>query len=104
MVFFPVDNNDIIVGAVDVLQFEVVAHRLHDEYKVDAIYESITVNTARWIYCEDNKLLGEFKRKMSENLALDGGGFLTYLATSRVNLSLVEERYPDIEFRATREH
>ena len=103
-VFFPVDNNDIIVGAVGVLQFEVVAHRLYDEYKVDAIYESVAVNTARWIHCEDNKLLGEFKRKMSENLALDGGGFLTYLATSRVNLSLVEERYPDIEFRATREH
>jgi peptide chain release factor 3 len=29
---------------------------------------------------------------------------LTYLAPTRVNLSLSEERYPDISFRATREH
>jgi peptide chain release factor 3 len=37
-------------------------------------------------------------------LAIDGGGHLTYLAPSRVNLSLTEERWPDIRFRATREH
>ena len=36
-------------------------------------------------------------------LALDGGGHLTYLAPSRVNLSLMEERWPDVLFRATRE-
>ena len=37
-------------------------------------------------------------------LALDGGGHLTYLASTRVNLSVMEERWPDISFRATREH
>ena len=103
-VFFPINNNDIIVGAVGVLQFEVVAHRLQDEYKVDAIYENVTVNTARWVDSKDTKKLSEFKRKTSDNLALDGGGYLTYLATSKVNLSLMEERYADIAFRATREH
>ena len=50
------------------------------------------------------KMLDEFKRKAAENLAIDGGGHLTYLAPSRVNLSLTEERWPDIRFRATREH
>jgi peptide chain release factor 3 len=49
-------------------------------------------------------MLEEFTRKASENLAIDGGGHLTYLAPSRVNLSLTEERWPDIRFRATREH
>lgn len=39
-----------------------------------------------------------------ENLALDGGGHLTYLAPTRVNLALMEERWPDVKFRATREH
>lgn len=103
-VFFPVNNNDIVVGAVGVLQFEVVAYRLKDEYKVEAVYEPVNVTTARWCDCDDSKKLEEFKRKCTENLALDGGGHLTYLAPSRVNLSLTQERHPDVEFRATREH
>jgi peptide chain release factor 3 len=103
-VFFPLNNNDIVVGAVGVLQFEVVAYRLKDEYKVEAIYEPVNVTTARWCECSDAKKLEEFKRKCADNLALDGGGHLTYLAPSRVNLSLTEERHPDVRFRATREH
>lgn len=103
-VFFPQKNNDIIVGAVGVLQFEVVAYRLKDEYKVEAIYEPISVNTARWVECDDPKKLDEFKRKCADNLAIDGGGHLTYLAPTRVNLSLSQDRYPDVEFLATREH
>ncbi len=103
-VFFPLNNNDIVVGAVGVLQFEVVAYRLKDEYKVEALYEPVNVNTARWVECEDAKKLEEFKRKCADNLAIDGGGHLTYLAPSRVNLSLSEERYPQVSFFATREH
>lgn len=103
-VFFPFNNTDLIVGAVGVLQFEVVAYRLKDEYKVEAIYEKVNVVTARWVECDDAKALEAFKRKAGENLAIDGGGHLTYLAPTRVNLSLTEERYPEIEFRSTREH
>ncbi len=103
-VFFPMNNNDIVVGAVGVLQFEVVAYRLKDEYKVEAIYEPVSIATARWADCDDPKKLEEFKRKCADNLCIDGGGHLTYLAPTRVNLSLAEERYPDVEFRATREH
>ena len=103
-VFFPQHNNDIIVGAVGVLQFEVVAYRLKDEYKVDAIYENVNIHTARWVECNDAKKFEEFKRKCAENLSIDGGGHLTYLAPTRVNLSLTQERYPDVIFRSTREH
>ena len=103
-VFFPQKNNDLIVGAVGVLQFEVVAYRLKDEYKVEAIYESISVNTARWVECDDSKKFEEFKRKCADNLAIDGGGHLTYLAPTRVNLNLAIERYPDVRFLSTREH
>ncbi|WP_110665225.1 peptide chain release factor 3 [Salinicola halophilus] len=103
-VFMPLDNNDLIVGAVGTLQFDVVAHRLKEEYKVDCIYEPVNVNTARWIFCEDAKKLDEFKRKASQNLAYDGGDYLTYLAPTRVNLQMTQERWPDVVFRATREH
>ncbi|EOY6418547.1 peptide chain release factor 3 [Pseudomonas aeruginosa] len=103
-VFFPERNNDIILGAVGVLQFDVVASRLKEEYKVECAYEAINVWSARWIECDDEKKLKEFKDKAFENLSVDGGGRLTYLAPTRVNLSLMEERWPDIRFRATREH
>lgn len=103
-VFFPQQNNDIIVGAVGVLQFEVVAYRLKDEYKVDAIYENVNVHTVRWVESKDPKAFEEFKRKAAEHLAVDGGGHLAYLAPSRVNLSLMEERHPEVKFWATREH
>ena len=103
-VFRPLDNNDLIVGAVGVLQFDVVVARLRSEYKVDAIYEPISVSTARWVYCNDAKKLDEFRRKVSNNLALDGGDNLTYIAPTMVNLNLSQERYPDIQFLKTREH
>lgn len=103
-VFFPTKNNDIVVGAVGVLQYEVVAHRLKEEYKVQAVYEPVNVYTARWVECDDNAKLEEFKRKNTENVAVDGGGHLTYLAPTRVNLQLTEERWPEIRFRSTREH
>jgi peptide chain release factor 3 len=103
-VFFPLNNNDIIVGAVGVLQFEVVAYRLNDEYKVEAIYENVNVNSVRWVECSDGKALQEFRNKCSDNLAIDGGGHLAYLAPTRVNLNLTQERYEKIQFRTTREH
>jgi len=102
--FRPLDNNDLILGAVGVLQFDVVVHRLKGEYNVECAYEPVQVHTARWVYCDDDRKLEEFKKKASTNLALDGAGNLTYIATSRVNLDLTMERWPDIDFRATREH
>ena len=97
-------GTDLIVGAVGQLQFDVVAYRLKDEYKVEAMYEPVNVYTARWISCDDPRKLEEFRKKASEHLSIDGGGHLTYLAPTRVNLSLMEERWPELEFRATREH
>jgi len=103
-VFFPLANGDVVLGAVGTLQFDVVAYRLKDEYGVEAIYEGVNVSTARWVESADEKMLSEFKRKYEQNLALDGGDHLTFLAASRVNLAMAEERFPDLDFRATREH
>jgi peptide chain release factor 3 len=103
-VFRPLNSNDIIVGAVGVLQFDVVAFRLKAEYGVEAGFEAVNVTAARWVDCDDDKKLAEFKRKAGENLALDAGQSLTYLAPTRVNLDLTMERWPDIQFHATREH
>ncbi|WP_297470157.1 peptide chain release factor 3 [Acidithiobacillus sp.] len=103
-VFKPLHGGDMILGAVGVLQFDVVAERLKTEYTVDAIFEAVTVQTARWIQCADLKILAEFTRKHEEQLAEDAGNRLAYLAPSRVNLDLTMERWPQIVFHATREH
>jgi len=103
-VFRPSNNNKIILGAVGVLQFDVVAHRLQFEYNVDCVYDTITVATARWVRAKDPKKLEEFRKKVPDHLSLDGGENLAYLAPSMVNLHLLMERWPDIIFSDTREH
>ena len=103
-VFKPLVQNEIVVGAVGVLQFDLVAYRLRDEYRAECIWEAASTFTARWVYCQDAKMLEDFRNKNQTNLAIDGGGHLTYLATSRVNLQVIQDRWPDIEFRKTREH
>jgi peptide chain release factor 3 len=101
--FRPLRNNDQILGAVGPLQFEVVAFRLQDEYAVQCAFEPIGVHTARWVYCDDERKLAEFRTKAYEHLAVDHSGALVYLAPSRVNLGLTVERWPGIVFRETRE-
>jgi peptide chain release factor 3 len=100
----PLDNNDLILGAVGVLQFEVVKYRLKDEYGVDCSFENVNVTTARWVECADDQELTKFKNRHSNNLALDHAGDLAYIASSRVNLELAIEKWPEIKFLATREH
>ncbi len=102
--FRPLLSNDLVLGAVGTLQFDVVAYRLKDEYGVDSAFEPVNVVTARWIVCNDAKKLDEFRDKVAMNLAVDAAGKLVYLAPSRVNLQLMMERWPEVTFAATREH
>jgi peptide chain release factor 3 len=102
--FKPMMSNDLILGAVGVLQFDVVAYRLKDEYGVDAAFEPVGVATARWVKCDNARKLEEFRDKNAVNLAIDAAGELVYLAPTRINLQLTEERWPDVRFAATREH
>ncbi len=101
--FRPLMGNDLILGAVGVLQFEVVAYRLKNEYHVDCVFENINIQTARWVLCEDDTMRSDFRNKLQNNLALDAAKQLVYLAPSRVNLQLTEERWPRIRFLQTRE-
>ena len=104
-VFKPVNSGDLILGAVGVLQFEVVASRLLNEYGVDAVFEGTSISSARWISCDDKRVLADFERSAAgHNVAFDAAGNMAYLASSGVNLKLTQERWPKITFHATREH
>jgi len=103
-VFKPIDGGDLILGAVGMLQFDVVAARLQGEYGVDAMFEGTSTNSARWVTCDDKKILADFEKALSHNLAIDAGGNLAYLAPNSVNLKLTQERWPKVVFHTTREH
>ena len=59
--FRPLRSNELILGAVGALQFDVVAYRLKDEYGVDCLFEPVQVATARWVYADDAGRLAEFR-------------------------------------------
>ena len=101
--FRPLIGNDLILGAVGPLQFEVAAFRLRDEYGVEAVFESVGVVAARWVRSEERGQLDEFAKKLGVNVARDHAGELVYLAPSTVSLTLTQERWPKIRFFATRE-
>lgn len=104
-VFKPVNSGDLVLGAVGVLQFEVVASRLLNEYGVDAVFEGTSISSARWISCDDKRTLADFEKSSAgHNIAFDAAGNMAYLATSGVNLKLTQERWPKITFHSTREH
>ena len=102
-VFRPMVGNDVVLGAVGMLQFDVVAYRLKDEYKVDCAFEPVPVATARWVSCQTPRKLEEFRDRNGAHLGVDHAGELVYLAPTLVNLNLTQERWPEVRFRATRE-
>ncbi len=103
-VFKPLNGGDLILGAVGVLQFEVVASRLANEYGVDAVFEPTSITCARWVTCDDAKILADFERTLAHNLAHDAADNLAYLAPTTINLDLTQERWPKVVFHTTREH
>jgi len=103
-VFRPLMGNDYILGAVGVLQFDVIMARLKDEYGVEALYEPAQYNCARFISCEDKRKLADFERAMHSSLAKDAEDNLAYLAPSQWRLEDTQEKWPDVSFNTTREH
>ncbi len=101
--FRPLLGNDYILGAVGVLQFEVIVARLKDEYNVNALYEGCAITTARWLHSDNPKIMEEFRAYYHGELAMDAEGRLAYLAPNPWRLESAMERYPDMKFHTTRE-
>ncbi len=101
--FRPLSGNELILGAVGMLQFDVTMARLKTEYGVDAVYDEVGYATARWVSCGDKKRLAAFQSANQRDLARDAEGNLIYLAESEWRLRFVVEKWPEIEFTTTRE-
>ena len=103
-VFTSAHTNTLLLGAVGPLQFEIVAQRLATEYNVDAIYETASISTARWLTFPDDATRRNFEREQAAALATDVDGNPVFLATNKYNLQVTIERWPKVGFHATREH
>jgi peptide chain release factor 3 len=86
------------------LQFEIVAHRLATEYKVDAIYEPANISTARWLTFPDEAVRRDFEREQAASIGVDVDDNPVFLATNKYNLQVTMERWPKVGFHTTREH
>ncbi|MDJ0828779.1 MAG: peptide chain release factor 3 [Desulfobacterales bacterium] len=102
-VFRPISGSDYILGAVGILQFDVTMARLKAEYGVDAVYEPVNFAVARWIECQDRKIMAEFERENMANMARDAEGCLSFLTTSEWQLNYCMKEWPEIAFFKTRD-
>jgi len=103
-VFRPRINNDYIMGAVGVLQFDVTMARLKAEYGVDAGSEPVDLSVARWITCDNEEMKKKFINQNAGSIAVDSEGWVAFLTTSEYQLGFAMEAWPDIEFHKTREY
>ncbi len=94
----------LLLGAVGQLQFEIVGHRLREEYNADPVYEPVDIYTARWLSFPDAETQKKFELRESARMGTDVDGNPVYLATNLYNLRIAEERWSDVTFRTTREH
>jgi peptide chain release factor 3 len=102
-VFKPLMGADWVIGAVGLLQFEVVMHRLEHEYSVKVAFEPVSYVTARWVTGE-KKDIEEFEKKEAMHVYIDGEGKLTYMAGSQWRLDNTTENWKQLQFHETSEH
>ena len=103
-VFRPRINNDYIMGAVGVLQFDVTMARLKAEYGVDAGSEPVDLSVARWITCDNEEMKKKFINQNAGSIAVDSEGWVAFLTTSEYQLGFAMEAWPDMKFHKTREY
>lgn len=103
-VFRPHLGSTLLLGAVGVLQFEVVTHRLKHEYAVDARIAPAKYQLARWVTAKDQRELQRFIEANAHRIAYDAVDAPTFLASYGAEISVAEENWPSIQFHKMREH
>jgi len=100
--FRPEIGADFIVGAVGLLQFEVMADRLGEEYGLEVIFEHSPYAEARWID-GDKADVEDFMSKYRGQMARDIDQAPVFLAKSSWETGYVMERFPKVAFTKTKE-
>lgn len=102
-VFEPVVGAEWIVGVVGVLQFEVMADRIKNEFNLPVMFEPTQYFTARWVSSEDKLEMKKFIDANRLNLAEDNDGALVFLARNAWHLNKAQEDFPKVKFAKVKE-
>ena len=100
-VFRPRMGSNWIVGVVGALQFDVLADRIRTEYNIPVIFESTALHTARWIRCDDPRLLERFIDQNESAMANDHSGAPVFLARNAWHLERTAQDFPGVTFLKT---
>jgi len=103
-VFRPCQSASLLLGAIGVLQLEVVTHRLKHEYGVEPHLAPANYRVARWVTAERPHELKRFLDANLHRVAFDVVDAPVVLAQSVSELNTVCQRWPSISFHALREH
>ncbi len=108
-VFFPQNSNDIVVGVVGALQFDVIQFRLDNEYGAQSKFEICAYKIARWVFPKPGKelqfqaALDQLGKSYDTVLSKDSEERWAILCSSDYALGKAEERFPDLQFLKTSE-
>ena len=91
-------TNEKMLGAVGVLQFEVVKYRLEDEYSVEATYEPVAWAGVRWLKFPDKKMEEKFSQDYSSVIMVDKDERLCFAVRTEWDLRLAMEKNPEVKF------
>jgi peptide chain release factor 3 len=91
-------TNEKILGAVGVLQFEVVKFRLENEYGVRGEFNGHFFQGIRWLKFPNELTQRNFEQTYSSVILTDGKGRVCFGVKSDWDLKLAIEKNPDVEF------
>jgi peptide chain release factor 3 len=96
-------NGRKIIATVGALQYEVIEHRLKNEYNATCRYEPVQLYKAVWLKSTNMEQLNDFKKRKYQFMAKDKHNRDVYLAESSYALQMAQEKFPAIEFLFTSE-
>jgi len=85
-------GNELLLGTVGVLQFDVVTHRMQAEYGVDLNQQPVTYHSARWLPNKNEEIIQKLENNYSTHITKDIEGNPIVLFESAYALSQAEEK------------
>ena len=103
-VFKTVNTNNLILGVVGSLQFEVIKFRLLNEYNVEGVFEGVPYTCARWYHCDNAAQMKQFEQRYMAQIALDVEEKKIFLCNSTWDLEYAQKKFEGMQFYQNSDH
>ena len=85
-------GNELLLGTVGVLQFDVVTHRMSAEYAVELHQQPVSYHSARWLPNDSEEIIKKLEGNYSTHITKDMEGHPIVLFESAYALNQAEEK------------